>query len=59
MMLRHLGEEDAAKTLPSRLSQRFLRTRRCATPDIGGKSTTTDMGEAIERESPGSAQTNA
>ena len=49
MMLRHLGEEEAAKAVEQAIAQ-VLASAKVRTPDIGGKSTTGDMGEAIERE---------
>jgi tartrate dehydrogenase/decarboxylase/D-malate dehydrogenase len=49
MMLRHLGETDAADALEHAIA-RVLASAKVRTPDIGGKSTTKDMGGAIERE---------
>jgi tartrate dehydrogenase/decarboxylase/D-malate dehydrogenase len=49
MMLRHLGEEEAAQAVEQAIAQ-VLASAKVRTPDIGGKSTTSDMGEAIERE---------
>jgi tartrate dehydrogenase/decarboxylase/D-malate dehydrogenase len=49
MMLRHLGETDAADAVEHAIA-RVLASAKVRTPDIGGKSTTKDMGGAIERE---------
>ena len=49
MMLRHLGEEEAAKAVEQAIAK-VLANLKIRTPDIGGKSTTSDMGGAIERE---------
>jgi tartrate dehydrogenase/decarboxylase / D-malate dehydrogenase len=49
MMLRHLGETDAADAVELAIAK-VLASSKVRTPDIGGKSTTSDMGEAIERE---------
>jgi tartrate dehydrogenase/decarboxylase/D-malate dehydrogenase len=49
MMLRHLGEENAANAVEQAIAK-VLASSKVRTPDIGGKSTTSDMGEAIERE---------
>jgi tartrate dehydrogenase/decarboxylase/D-malate dehydrogenase len=46
MMLRHLGEPDAA-TAVEQAFERVLRESDLRTPDMGGKATTTEMGEAI------------
>ena len=49
MMLRHLGEEDAANAVEQAIAK-VLANSKVRTPDIGGKSTTGVMGEAIGRE---------
>jgi tartrate dehydrogenase/decarboxylase/D-malate dehydrogenase len=49
MMLRHLGEEDAATAVEQAIAK-VLASSNVRTPDLGGKSTTSDMGGAIERE---------
>jgi len=49
MMLRHLGEADAADAVERGIAA-VLAGSKVRTPDIGGKSTTDEMGEAIERE---------
>jgi len=49
MMLRHLGEAEAADAVEWAIAK-VLANSKVRTPDIGGKSTTEDMGEAIERE---------
>jgi tartrate dehydrogenase/decarboxylase/D-malate dehydrogenase len=46
MMLRHLGEETAANAMDAALKQ-VLAIAKVRTPDIGGSSTTKDVGEAI------------
>jgi tartrate dehydrogenase/decarboxylase/D-malate dehydrogenase len=49
MMLRHLGEEAAADAIELGIGN-VLANSRARTPDIGGKSTTKEMGEAIAGE---------
>jgi tartrate dehydrogenase/decarboxylase/D-malate dehydrogenase len=49
MMLRHLGEEEAAQAVEQAIAK-VLANSKVRTPDIGGKSTTKEMGEVIERE---------
>jgi tartrate dehydrogenase/decarboxylase/D-malate dehydrogenase len=49
MMLRHLGEEAAANAVEQAITK-VLASSKARTPDIGGKSSTGDMGEAIARE---------
>jgi tartrate dehydrogenase/decarboxylase/D-malate dehydrogenase len=46
LMLRHLGEEQAASAVELAIAQ-VLETERIRTPDIGGSSSTTEMGESI------------
>lgn len=46
MMLRHLGEKEAADAV-DRAIESVLARSAIRTPDIGGKSTTRDIGEAI------------
>jgi len=46
MMLRHLGEATAADAVDSAIRQ-VLAKASVRTPDLGGKSTTRDVGEAI------------
>jgi tartrate dehydrogenase/decarboxylase / D-malate dehydrogenase len=46
MMLQHLGEEAAANAV-DRAIQKVLAESQVRTPDIGGSSSTKDMGEAI------------
>jgi len=46
MMLRHLGEAAAADAVDSAIRQ-VLAKASVRTPDLGGKSTTRDVGEAI------------
>jgi tartrate dehydrogenase/decarboxylase/D-malate dehydrogenase len=46
MMLEHLGEPEAARAVEQAF-ERVLRESDLRTPDMGGKATTTDMGEAI------------
>jgi tartrate dehydrogenase/decarboxylase/D-malate dehydrogenase len=48
MMLRHLGEAEAASAV-DRAIESVLAASKLRTPDIGGKSTTREMGEAIVR----------
>ena len=45
-MLRHLGETEAAAAVEQGLAT-VLANSEVRTPDIGGKSTTKDIGEAI------------
>jgi tartrate dehydrogenase/decarboxylase/D-malate dehydrogenase len=49
MMLRHLGVSDAADAVEDAIAQ-ILAKSQIRTPDIGGKSTTTDLGTAIARQ---------
>jgi tartrate dehydrogenase/decarboxylase/D-malate dehydrogenase len=58
MMLRHLGEEDAATAVEQAIAK-VLASSNVRTPDLGGKSTTSDMGGAIEREVLAAHQQNA
>jgi tartrate dehydrogenase/decarboxylase / D-malate dehydrogenase len=46
MMLRHLGEESAARDV-ERAIESVLGESAIRTPDIGGRSTTSEMGKAI------------
>ncbi len=46
MMLRHLGFSDAADAVESAIAK-VLAASQVRTPDIGGKSTTEEVGEAI------------
>jgi tartrate dehydrogenase/decarboxylase/D-malate dehydrogenase len=46
MMLRHLGENEAAACVELAISQ-VLAEAKVGTPDIGGTATTKQMGEAI------------
>lgn len=46
MMLRHLGEAEAADAVERTIAQ-VLRMRQTRTPDIGGNSTTKQMTDAI------------
>jgi tartrate dehydrogenase/decarboxylase / D-malate dehydrogenase len=46
LMLRHLGEEQAASAVELAIAQ-ILETERVRTPDIGGSSSTREMGESI------------
>ena len=46
MMLRQLGEREAADAVESAIAE-TLASSRVRTPDIGGNSTTRDLGEAI------------
>jgi tartrate dehydrogenase/decarboxylase/D-malate dehydrogenase len=46
MMLRHLGVEDGADAIEAAISA-ILANSKVRTPDIGGKSSTRDLGEAI------------
>ena len=45
MMLEHLGHSDAASAVMAAVEQVLLNGPRC--PDLGGKSSTQDMGTAI------------
>jgi tartrate dehydrogenase/decarboxylase/D-malate dehydrogenase len=49
MMLRHLGETEAAAAVEQAIAK-VLVNSKVRTPDIGGKSTTKNMGETIEQE---------
>ena len=49
MMLRHLGEEGAADAIEQGIAN-VLANSKVRTPDVGGKSTTIDMGDAIASE---------
>jgi tartrate dehydrogenase/decarboxylase/D-malate dehydrogenase len=49
MMLRHLGVSDAADAVENAIAE-ILAKCQIRTPDIGGKSTTTDLGTAIARQ---------
>src|SRR5271163_2605269 len=49
MMLRHLGEEEAADAIEQGIAN-VLVNSKVRTPDIGGKSTTKEMGEAVASE---------
>ena len=46
MMLKHLGEAAAHNTIMTAI-ENVLSEGSCMTPDMGGKSTTTDLGNAI------------
>src|ERR1700684_2846601 len=46
MMLRHLGVEEGADAIEAAISA-ILAKSKMRTPDIGGKSSTRDLGEAI------------
>jgi tartrate dehydrogenase/decarboxylase / D-malate dehydrogenase len=46
LMLRHLGEEQAASAVEASISK-VLETAKTRTPDIGGSSSTKEMGESI------------
>jgi tartrate dehydrogenase/decarboxylase/D-malate dehydrogenase len=48
LMLEHLGEGESAAAL-MRAIERVLADGRIRTPDLGGTSTTREMGEAIRR----------
>ncbi len=49
MMLRHLGVSDAADAVEDAIAEILVKSQ-IRTPDIGGKSTTTDLGTAIARQ---------
>ena len=49
MMLRHLGEAEAADAVEQGVAN-VLANSKVRTPDFGGKSTTTDLGEAVASE---------
>ena len=46
MMLEHLGEEDAARAI-ERAIEAVVKDRSVLTPDMGGKASTIELGEAI------------
>jgi tartrate dehydrogenase/decarboxylase / D-malate dehydrogenase len=48
MMLEHLGEQSAADAIVDAIEQ-VLRDSDVKTPDMGGKATTSELGEAIAR----------
>ena len=47
MMLEHLGESDAARSIEGAIEQ-VLALSDTRTPDMGGKATTAELGEEIE-----------
>jgi tartrate dehydrogenase/decarboxylase/D-malate dehydrogenase len=49
MMLRHLGEDEAAATIENAIAA-VLASGNVRTPDIGGKASTSNLGEAITAE---------
>ena len=49
MMLRHLGVPDAADAIEKAIANTLARSE-VRTPDIGGNSTTKDLGKAIASE---------
>jgi tartrate dehydrogenase/decarboxylase/D-malate dehydrogenase len=49
MMLRHLGAEEGADAIEAAIST-TLANSKVRTPDIGGKSSTRDLGEAIAKQ---------
>jgi len=49
MMLRHLGVSDAADAVENAIGE-ILAKSQIRTPDIGGKSTTADLGTTIARQ---------
>jgi tartrate dehydrogenase/decarboxylase / D-malate dehydrogenase len=49
MMLEHLGETAAARVIEKAI-QTVVANSKIRTPDIGGKATTREVGEAISRE---------
>jgi tartrate dehydrogenase/decarboxylase/D-malate dehydrogenase len=46
MMLRHLGQTEAADAVENAITQ-VLAKAQARTPDIGGRSSTEDLGKAI------------
>ena len=46
MMLDHLGHQDATAAVVGAI-ERVLADGACRTPDLGGKATTEDLGQAI------------
>jgi tartrate dehydrogenase/decarboxylase/D-malate dehydrogenase len=46
MMLDHLGESEAAKAIEGAIED-VLQNSDCHTPDMGGKASTTDLGDAV------------
>lgn len=55
MMLHHLGERKAARAVERALEAVLARTDT-RTPDLGGKATTREVGEAIAKEIPAVAE---
>jgi tartrate dehydrogenase/decarboxylase/D-malate dehydrogenase len=49
MMLRHLGVEEGADAIEAAISAILAKSQE-RTPDIGGKSSTRDLGEAIAKQ---------
>jgi tartrate dehydrogenase/decarboxylase/D-malate dehydrogenase len=49
MMLEHLGEKEAAQAV-EQATFRVIANSKVLTPDIGGRASTRDMGEAIAGE---------
>ena len=47
MMLDHFGHNIAAQSIVTAIEQ-VLREKKCLTPDMGGKATTTELGAEIE-----------
>ena len=46
LMLDHLGQPKAAAALHAAVAQ-VLKDRKVLTPDLGGKATTSEMGDAV------------
>jgi len=46
LMLRHIGERDAATRIDTAL-RLIYREKRCLTHDVGGKSTTTEFTDSL------------
>jgi tartrate dehydrogenase/decarboxylase/D-malate dehydrogenase len=49
MMLDHLGHRDVHDRILGAV-ERVIASGKLRTPDLGGKATTAEMGEAIQRE---------
>ena len=52
MMLEHLGETDGAKMIVQAIERVLSSTDGPRTPDVGGRATTRDLGEAVVRALP-------
>jgi tartrate dehydrogenase/decarboxylase/D-malate dehydrogenase len=49
MMLEHLGEHDAAQAIEGAIVKVLADANAPKTPDLGGRASTTELGDAIVR----------